>query len=581
MNDSELATAPVNALVYLRVSTARQATKNGEAEGYSIPAQREACVRKARELGADVVDEFVDAGASARSADRAELQRLLERVKVGDITYVIVHKLDRLSRSRIDDAQISLAFQMAGTTLVSTSEQIDDSPSGSLLHGIMATIAEHYSKNLSYEAKKGMAEKVRRGGTNGVAPLGYLNETRRIDGVEIRTVVFDEERAEHVRWAFEQYATENWSIARLRDTLEERGFKSRTTRKIVGKPLNASQVHRMLTNPYYKGQILFKGVIYPGAHEPLVDEVLWQQVQDILGKRRLAGDRSWRHTHYLKGSLKCGRCGAGLGYMTANGNGGTYEYFYCLAQYGKRNNCDLPHLPVYEVEEAIERQWATVRFTDEQVTEFSQRARDDLHRSAESGSRLITDQRRRLAALERQRQKLLDAYMAEALPMEVLKERQGVLTADISNAKRLMQSAQLSSDQMSSRLEQVVSLLINAERLYATVGDDARQILNTAVFEPFVVDLPNDGNTAAVTAQAPLSAVTGAVLATTGVPESPTKRTLTDLNVGEGSILTHLVREGGFEPPRPCGHWHLKPARLPFRHSRVGPDHMVRTAGRV
>lgn len=89
MNDPESATAPVSALVYLRVSTARQATKNGEAEGYSIPAQREACIRKARELGADVADEFVDAGASARSADRAELQRLLERVKVGDITYVI------------------------------------------------------------------------------------------------------------------------------------------------------------------------------------------------------------------------------------------------------------------------------------------------------------------------------------------------------------------------------------------------------------------------------------------------------------------------------------------------------------
>jgi len=142
----QAATSPigsVKALIYLRVSTARQATKNGEAEGYSIPAQREACYRRARELGAEVIEEFIDAGASARSADRAHLQRLLERVKEGDISYVIVHKLDRLARSRIDDAQITLAFQLAGTTLVSTSEQIDDSPSGTLLHGIIATIAEH------------------------------------------------------------------------------------------------------------------------------------------------------------------------------------------------------------------------------------------------------------------------------------------------------------------------------------------------------------------------------------------------------------------------------------------------------
>jgi len=51
------------AIIYLRVSTARQASTGGETEGYSIPAQRQACRRKAEELGADVVQEYVDAGA--------------------------------------------------------------------------------------------------------------------------------------------------------------------------------------------------------------------------------------------------------------------------------------------------------------------------------------------------------------------------------------------------------------------------------------------------------------------------------------------------------------------------------------
>jgi len=84
----------------------------------------------------------------------------------------------------------------------------------------------------------------------------------------------------------------------------------------------------------------------------------------------------------------------------------------------------------------------------------------------------------------------------------------------------------MSSDQMFSRLEQVISLLTNAERLYATVGDNAPQILDSAVFEPFVVDLPTDGDTdATATAQAPLGAVTGAVLAPIGGQENPIKRT--------------------------------------------------------
>lgn len=81
--------------------------------------------------------------------------------------------------------------------------------------------------------------------------------------------------------------------------------------------------------------------------------------------------------------------------------------------------------------------------------------------------------------------------------MEVLKERQGALSAEISNAKRLMQNAQMSSEQVFSRLEQVICLLTNAERLYAVVDDDARQVLNAAVFEPFTVDLATDGGTSA------------------------------------------------------------------------------------
>jgi DNA invertase Pin-like site-specific DNA recombinase len=178
-------------LLYLRVSTSRQATRDGQSEGYSIPAQRAACERLAKSLGAQVIDEFVDAGASARSADRPALQALLERLKQKDVDYLIVHKVDRLARDRADDVAIARAIHQAGAKLVSASEQIDETPAGMLLHGIMATIAEFYSRNLSTEAKKGMAEKAKRGGTIGYAPIGYQNTTTRVEGREVKTVAFD------------------------------------------------------------------------------------------------------------------------------------------------------------------------------------------------------------------------------------------------------------------------------------------------------------------------------------------------------------------------------------------------------
>jgi DNA invertase Pin-like site-specific DNA recombinase len=92
-----------------------------------------------------------------------------------DIAYVIVHKLDRLARNREDDVQIGLLLAKHGVRLVSATENIDETPGGKLVHGIMASIAEWYSGNLSQEAQKGLRKKVEIGGIPGKAPLGYQN----------------------------------------------------------------------------------------------------------------------------------------------------------------------------------------------------------------------------------------------------------------------------------------------------------------------------------------------------------------------------------------------------------------------
>src|SRR5690625_4740786 len=183
----------------------------GEAEGYSIPAQRDACLRKAESLGTEVVAEFVERGESGSStAGRPELQRMLTHLAEQPIDYVIVHKIDRLARSRADDAMITLQLQQSGARLVSCTESIDDTPSGMLLHGIMASIAEFYSRNLAAEVVKGSIQKAKSGGTVGKAPLGYLNIRQMVDGQETRTIDLDPDRAPLMVWAFEQYATGAW-----------------------------------------------------------------------------------------------------------------------------------------------------------------------------------------------------------------------------------------------------------------------------------------------------------------------------------------------------------------------------------
>ena len=384
-----------------------------------------------------VVDEYVDAGASARSADRPALQRLLTRLRESaDVDYVLVHKIDRLARDRADDVAIGLTIHQAGAVLVSASEQIDSSPAGTLLHGIMAAIAEFYSKNLSHETKKGLHQKARRGGTPGYAPLWYLNSVARVEGREIKTVEFDPERAPHVRWAFDAYASGEWSITDLVDQLARRGMRTRPTSTRAVVPLSRSQVHRILSSPYYLGKVVFGGVEYEGKHPPLVGKETWHRVQDVLSGRRVAGDRSWQHDHFLKGSLFCGRCESRLGVTYSRGKTGTvYPYFYCLGRNKKRTACDLPFLPLGLMEDKVARHWQTIRLSPELIAAVRASVTEAMAEKRRHDQTLRSTQKRRLARLGRQREKLIDAYLSDAIPVVDLKRRQedlGCLSARAS-----------------------------------------------------------------------------------------------------------------------------------------------------
>lgn len=113
----------------------------------------------------------------------------------------------------------------------------------------------------------------------------------------------------------------------------------------------------MHSNPYYTERIRRRGVIYDGAHDALVDDNTWNEVQRVLSGRRIAGDRSWKHTHFLKGIVRSGRRQGRMGFGYSSGRGGTYAYFFCLDRHTGRSNCDLPYLQQEEVEAAVGQLW--------------------------------------------------------------------------------------------------------------------------------------------------------------------------------------------------------------------------------
>ena len=301
----------MDAVIYLRVSTKEQAAKDESGEGYSIPAQREACLRHIADRGWNLAGEFTDAGESARTADRPMLKGLLRRVADGGNGAVVVHKIDRLARSMEDHVAIRAAFRRAGVQLVSVTENIEETASGRLVEGIHALMAEFYSANLAGEIRKGMTQKAKMGGWPTKAPIGYLNAREKISCKEIAKVVLDPERALLVRELFRLYSTGAYSLAQLQATMHAKGLTSPYARR-PGAPVSVSKLAEMLANPFYVGVVQWDGVRYPGQHKPLVPRSLFDRVQQTLRSRDVAGVRERRHEHYLKGLLHCGECGRRL-----------------------------------------------------------------------------------------------------------------------------------------------------------------------------------------------------------------------------------------------------------------------------
>jgi site-specific DNA recombinase len=477
---------PAQALAYYRVSTSEQANTSYDDDGFSIQAQRDYCRRKAAELHATITEEFIDRGKSARTADRPELQRLLRRIKEDtEIRYLIVHKLDRLARSREDDVQLGLLFAKHGVKLVSATENIDETPSGKLVHGIMATIAEWYSGNLSEEAKKGMRKKAEAGGLPGKAPQGYVNERMKIPGKDIGVIRIDPVAGPIVTHCFRSYATGLYTLGDLTDEANDLGLRLPATKRLPERPLRPQQMHRILHNRFYLGVVSWKGVEYQGDHEPLIDEPTWNTVDAILTARNLNKDKSKTRPHHLKGVLHCARCGRRLGITvpTKQRTGKSYPYFYCLGRQKDKNSCPQGYVPVEEIERAVADYWHAVQLPADRIQALKTTIEADFVGRHAEGEVEVTRQRKRLARLEHERAKAKDAYYNDALTLDEFKLEQARLGHEAKAATSTIAQWTIEIDAMRRSLDEALSLLADPYRLYTEAPEGINLMLIQAVCE--------------------------------------------------------------------------------------------------
>ncbi|MEZ5166528.1 MAG: recombinase family protein, partial [Acidimicrobiales bacterium] len=249
--------------------------------------------------------------------------------------------------------------------------------------------------------------------------------------------------------SFASTATGDWTISSLTEALDERCLRTRKTRKFPEKPLERSRVHKMRRSPYYIGVVVWSGQVYPNAkHPPLITPELFDKVQLVLDAHDNGGTKGWRYVHHLKGSVRCFRCKSRLGFMHGRGNGGEYQYFYCLGRQAQ-NGCDLPYMRVEELELAVAAYQPKIREKlGERVEAIRSELRTYLDTYAERAESDRRAQRRRLEVLDRQEEKLLQQFYDDAISDSLYKKEQQRIRRERSSAEEIIDATQLDPDEI-------------------------------------------------------------------------------------------------------------------------------------
>ena len=309
----------------------RKSSEEGLEQAFnSLDAQREACaayIQSQRHEGwLELPTLYDDGGISGGTMQRPALQQLLEDIQADRINTVVVYKVDRLTRSLADFSKIVDVFDAHGVSFVSVTQQFNTTTSmGRLTLNMLLSFAQFEREVTGERIRDKIAASKRKGmWMGGLPPLGY-------DAID-RQLQINAPEADSVRLIFRRY-TELGAVDALRRDLLATGICNKVhIRKdgaeVGGGPLLRGALYRMLQNPLYRGRIRHRGQIYEGQHEAIIDEALWQAVQEKLDANRLADARqsNAKAPSLLAGKLQTDQ-DEPFTPSHANKNGKRYRYY--------------------------------------------------------------------------------------------------------------------------------------------------------------------------------------------------------------------------------------------------------------
>jgi len=332
--------------IYIRVSTHWQIDKD------SLQVQRRELIAYA-EMVLNITDYevFEDPGYSAKNTDRPSYQSMMERLRTGEFSHILVWKIDRISRNLLDFSQMYKELKSLGVTFVSKNEQFDTSSAiGEAMLKIILVFAELERNMTSERVSAVMLSRANNGQWNGGRVCyGYKWDK------EQKVFTVNDSEAKVVRKVFNLYE-EKQSVLFVSRHLNDEGYLTRN-----GKPWSAVVIHEMLRNPFYIGTYRYniheggdrqkprdesEWVVVEDHHEPIIDEIQYDRVQFIL-QRNIRGGYKRGETHVRKnihifaGMVKCGNCGNNMSATLdrRRANGLRPSIYGCSTRRNNKNQC--------------------------------------------------------------------------------------------------------------------------------------------------------------------------------------------------------------------------------------------------
>lgn len=332
---------------YLRVSTKEQVN------GFSLQAQEELLRKELNKLGKAVYKVYIDAGISGTTRNRKGLKNLLKDAKSGYFNEVLIWRISRLSRNLHDLLEVIAELKGYQVSLRSISENIDlSSPLGQFTLTMMGAVAEMERESWVESNKIAIEERVKSGLWSGRIAFGYKSVNVQGKRNQTHLEIIPEE-ASIIKEIFSMYSN-SYGIKAITIYLNKKGIKSKE-----GKAFSLYTIRAILNNPIYIGYLRFKGEIYKGVHQPIVDEQLWNSVQEIKQKRSKKAPKHFSREYLLSGILRCPQCGGSMipQHVKNKRKDGSYRinHYYICNKYHNQgiSVCKPNSVPALEAEEKV------------------------------------------------------------------------------------------------------------------------------------------------------------------------------------------------------------------------------------